>query len=213
MPTLRALICTAGLLAAAPALSQPATAPAPAAAAPTWLSRPTAADVERVYPPEALKQALGGLARLQCTVNAQGALEACRVAAEEPDNAGFGQAALQLAPLFKMVPQAALTGTKLTIPIRFGSTPAAPTPVSWLRRPTADDITKVYPKAAFDSATDGAVTLGCKVGDGGRLEDCKVVAETPPNRGFGAATLKLAPLFQLSRGGGTITVPVVFTAR
>jgi len=198
----------------APALSQPASpAPAAPAAPPSWLTRPTAIDVQRVYPPDALKQALGGVARLQCTVTAQGTLDACKVSGEDPANAGFGQAALQLAPLFKMIPQAALTGTKVTIPIRFGSTPATPTPVSWVRLPTSDDIVKVYPKPALDAAIDGAATIGCKVADGGRLEDCRIVSETPPNNGFGPAALKLAPLFQLSRGGGMITVPIVFSAR
>ncbi len=116
--------------AAAPARAQtPATTPAPAVQAsnlvtlPDWMARPSAEDLVRFYPPEALKTSQSGMARLECTVVANGRLGDCSVSEEAPTDAGFGQAALQLATFFQMKPVSrdgvAVAGSHVVIPIRF----------------------------------------------------------------------------------------------
>ena len=92
-------------------------------ALPDWMARPSGEDLVRFYPPEALKASLSGMARLECTVVADGHLTDCSVGTESPADAGFGEAALQLAPYFQMKPISrdgvAVAGSHVVIPIRF----------------------------------------------------------------------------------------------
>lgn len=88
-----------------------------------WLRKPTSEDMARYYPERATRMNIEGRATLSCTVNARGTLDACSVSAEEPSEAGFGDAAIKLSKLFKMRPMtkdgAPVDGGKINIPIRF----------------------------------------------------------------------------------------------
>jgi periplasmic protein TonB len=79
--------------------------PAPVIVDPRWLSQPSADDLSRFYPERALDLGLTGHASLTCGVLANGGLTGCRVLAETPAHAGFGEAALRLAPYFRMSPR------------------------------------------------------------------------------------------------------------
>ena len=60
----------------------------------------------RYFPERAQRTNTEGRATISCTVSARGTLEGCAVVSEDPDSMGFGGAALQMAKLFKMKPQA-----------------------------------------------------------------------------------------------------------
>jgi TonB family protein len=69
---------------------------------PMWAAAPNQAARDSVYPSGARARGLGGSALLDCGVNGAGALQDCRVKAESPVGEGFGDAALSLAPLYRM---------------------------------------------------------------------------------------------------------------
>jgi TonB family protein len=89
---------------------------------------------------------------------------------------------------------------------------------NWSRRPTAEDLVQTYPPEAVKAHLEGDVVLHCHVTAAGKLADCGVLRETPQGAGFGAAALKLTPLFeareQTPQGGpkrGTdIRIPIRF---
>lgn len=110
----------------------PAPASAPAAASgqpqgnirpPDWTRRPTGRDVERLYPREALRRRITGKAVIRCGVTDEGELRDCKAIEETPPGFGFGDAALKMAPIFKMRPmtsdERAVGGGVVTIPIVF----------------------------------------------------------------------------------------------
>ena len=85
------------------------------------------------------------------------------------------------------------------LPARYApATPATATLLAqpeWLEKPTMADLVAAYPAADQDKL-GGVAVLACRLGADGRLTGCRVAAETPPEDGFGAAALKLAPLFR-----------------
>jgi TonB family protein len=106
---------------------------------PDWLRRPSPADLEHYYPPEARRQNLAGLVRLHCRITEAGSLENCRVITEQPPGAGFGAGALKLIPLFQMKPTTlrgeSVAGASVTIPVVFGTLPDTLRPYRALAQP------------------------------------------------------------------------------
>jgi periplasmic protein TonB len=90
---------------------------------PDWLNRPNGRDLVRHYPRRALDRGVTGRAVLDCGVTASGRLVGCAVEAETPAAAGFGAAALKLAPEFRMRPLTEdgqpVDGGRVRIPIAF----------------------------------------------------------------------------------------------
>jgi protein TonB len=122
------------VLAGASAASAQATAPASGDAPGQGGPPPTA----RYYPERAARMNMAGSARMKCLVTAEGRLQNCEILSESPEGYGFGQAALNMATLFKMRPQTRdgqpVGGATVVIPLKFNPPsdppppPAAPKP-------------------------------------------------------------------------------------
>jgi TonB family protein len=88
----------------------------------------------------------------------------------------------------------------------------------WAKRPSAEDLVAVWPKAALASGRGGKTTLHCKVSRHGALYDCSVVSESPTGAGFGEAGLILTRQFLMRPArrngqeidGAEVSIPLVF---
>lgn len=90
---------------------------------PQWVSRPSADQMARYYPPAALADGTTGEATLRCSVMVSGKVTGCQVMAEAPRSRGFGNAALKLARFFVMSPQTVdgqpVEGGQVTFTVKF----------------------------------------------------------------------------------------------
>lgn len=88
----------------------------------------------------------------------------------------------------------------------------------WVLRPSSADFARVYPEGAQRRELQGRATLKCQVTEAGSMTACVVFAEDPPGAEFGAAALKLAPVFSMRPlsqdgkpvAGGTVIIPLRF---
>lgn len=67
-----------------------------------WARRPSQAEIDGAFPAQALPTGVGGEATVRCQIEADGTLSACSVGSETEGDLGFGQAALGLAPRFRV---------------------------------------------------------------------------------------------------------------
>lgn len=68
----------------------------------------------------------------------------------------------------------------------------------WSKGPKPEDMMRAYPPEAARAALAGSATLECTVGTSGELTACVASDETPAGSGFAAASLAVAPKFQMS---------------
>lgn len=88
----------------------------------------------------------------------------------------------------------------------------------WRRRPTGEDIARVFPKAAEAQRREGRATMSCGVSEEGVLVGCAVIDEDPKGAEFGEAVLSVAHLFRMRPmtrdgvpvEGGTVRIPFSF---
>ena len=183
---------------------------APGDSNPDWMKKPTAQDLAGVYPVAAAKKGVDGSATLKCQLSVEGFLQKCEVASETPPGLGFGPAALQLAPQFRMTPK--IRGGKpvvsddLMIPILWKGFRNYNTPRGggnglvldppWDATPSAEQVRAAWPANAKDAGS-GQVALRCGFGKTGGLMRCDIISEIPANRGFGKAAKSLADSFKV----------------
>ncbi len=115
-----------------PAPPAPPAPPMPVVSRPVFEARPTGADVAAVYPHEALNARLSGRVTLFCQLTTAGLLTKCETRGETPAGNGFADAALKLAPKFRVrmpAPDGRPAGNSaIVVPIAFGAPAATPTP-------------------------------------------------------------------------------------
>jgi TonB family protein len=87
----------------------------------------------------------------------------------------------------------------------------------WLKKPTPDQITAAWPRAALIQGKGGRAEVDCRVNIQGLAEDCRVASEEPAGFDFGAAALSMTPQWQFrpaTRDGkpfpSRIVVPIKF---
>lgn len=164
-----------------------------------FAKRPTEIEFAAAVPAEIKTKAIKGRASALCEV-VGGRLEACKVIDEYPEGAGFGEGLVALAPLYKLPPmKRAACNRMFNRAVISNSWPQNQTASDWIKRPTASEVARSYPKEALWKGVLGAGAVRCKVpAGGGTLQDCKIIHEEPVGYGFGAAILSLTPLFHLS---------------
>ncbi|HYE45582.1 MAG TPA: TonB family protein [Caulobacter sp.] len=134
------LACVAALI-AAPVLAQTPAVEPTLIRKPVWEEFPPGEAVDKAYPQAAYDQGVGGKVVLLCGVLDTGRLENCVVRSETPAGHGFSEAALSLAPGFRMRPTneegKPVAGGTVRLPIQF-SPPQGATE-------GADGVTEVTP--------------------------------------------------------------------
>lgn len=134
-----------------PALAQ-ATDGSVVVAPPGWERLPNGEDMWRVHPPEARRKRVAGRAMLICKVAAAGRLTDCRTDFVEPAGYGFGEAALKLAPIFRLrmnIDGQSTAGGTMHIPVRFApSKPTLPVELAALCYGYAERLAAANPASA-----------------------------------------------------------------
>lgn len=184
-----------------------------------FVKRPTESERAAAIPAEIKTKAINGGASALCEVVGD-RLEACKVIDEHPEGAGFGEGVVALAPLYELPPmKRAACNRMFNRAVISNGWPQNQTASDWIKKPTASDVARSYPKKALRKGVWGAGAVRCMVpAGGGTLKDCKIIYEEPVGYGFGAAILSLTPLFRVSGAVGDgrpteaeVTIPLNFS--
>ncbi len=97
--------------------------------------------------------------------------------------------------------QQQLCNNLATTGVRLSTCPAAAPvigagAVRWVSTPQGANLSQYYPERAQRLGKSGSAKAACVVGDGGRLFDCAIVAESPAGFAFGDSLLKLSRFYQ-----------------
>ncbi|MBX3481190.1 MAG: TonB family protein [Caulobacter sp.] len=186
----------AALIVAAMALATPAMAQ-DVVTDPSWKWKPSADDLARYYPDEAVDRSISGMATISCEITLRGMLEACEVASEYPYGLGFGPAAIKMMTSWgrfnpPTVNGQPISGKKIRIPVRF----IAPTPGGryiifdpiWETAPSMEEVAAAWPTGS--DREEGVAVLRCSMRADGGIADCIVAGQTNSDFGNAARSLK-----------------------
>ncbi len=67
----------------------------------------------------------------------------------------------------------------------------------WVRQPSGDDVTHYYPPMSYREHKSDRTVVDCAITDDGALQDCTVVDDKRPGKGFDKATLSLTKLYKM----------------
>jgi len=177
---------------------------------PDILTPPSPDILAKAYPVQAVSGRIEGVVRLKCVVAHTGDLTNCGVDQESPPGYGFGDAALKIAPAYRMRPRtvdgAPVDAASVIVPIRFAA--PRPKPLTVLASfPTENAAVNCpatsktpdayYPDRARRLNVEGTAQIACGVDQTGKPHRCTWTAEAPPNNGFGPAAAQLGCLFKL----------------
>jgi TonB family protein len=164
--------------------------------APLWAEAPNYDTVRTATPTAAAS--IRGRAVLSCRVRDDRRLR-CEPISERPEGLGLGDAAMQLAPLFRVAEEdadfiARRRREAFPLAIMFGETPAnTPTSVFYngvgpVEMPGITAPVYAYPPTALAQRVSGDVAVLCTLTETSAA-NCSVESETPGEWGFGAVTL------------------------
>lgn len=165
---------------------------------PFWDLAPTAFDVAAAFPPAAVGHVERARAVLQCRVNLNRTL-ACEPLTAIPSDMGFAEAAMRLAPRFRVATSSAEFAEAhktdaFLLPVNFGAA-SIQEPLNTLfsgagpiifDEPPPDVIRQIYPPQAFASRIEGRASVLCTLRTG-RTASCAIESESPSGWGFGDA--------------------------
>jgi len=172
---------------------------------PVWASTVSYDDMAAAYPAKA--GGGEGYAVTHCEVSHAGALSNCQVTKADPDNRGFGEAALRLAKRFRVAPEWATAPHNadlwVDIPFRFPAPGAAGgrevTSPYWVAGFDPDEALQVFPKEAADKGlSTGYGVARCVAAQDGSLADCQPQPGDPDGLGFSEAAVKLASTMRMN---------------
>ncbi len=169
-----------------------------------------------IWPIYAYQSHQSGHVTLRCDIDIHGLAEKCAVIYEHPAGHGFGHAALEMRPTFRLPPTLGPDGQPVpavkNVYLFFDNKDdalggsALPSmrrvielddPV-WAGAASFDDLAAAYP--AKGGGVDGYAVARCAVARTGAMDGCQLMKEMPDGRDFGLAALKLAKAkFRISR--------------
>ncbi len=191
---------------------------------PELIAPPTISQLVDVWPTDALVNHRPGAVSLDCEITSTGKSDDCKIVKEFPEGAGFGSAALRLAPSLLFKPAygpGGPVGKRLVFSIQFRLSPLQKMvrPPDWARIPTQSELADVFPAEAMKKGISGSAVIDCRANREGALEDCLVIRENPPNMQFGMAAVALSGRFLMRPALGPngpveaqVTIPIKFIA-
>jgi len=190
---------------------------------PEWANTVGYDEVIAAYPARAA--GAEGYAVAHCEVHHDGALSLCQIIKEDPENRGFGEAALRLAARFRVAPEWSRAPQHadlwVDIPIRFPAPGASEKRIvrdpHWLAGFDPGQALKIFPREAADAGlTTGLGVVDCQVARDGALTACSPARADPEGLGFAEAAVVLASTMRINpwlrdgepADGAVIRVPI-----
>jgi len=193
---------------------------------PSILASPTREQIAALYPPDAVSSNVAPFVLMQCAVSRVGDLSGCTVLKDGSPGLGFGDAALKLAPDFKLSPRTVdgipTDGAMVKITIKFPPAPTPPLRMAELKS-FPDDNPAVTCAARGSRATpaqragvEGVALAACQYHSDGSPVRCTWTFEAPPNHGLGASAAETSCRFKIkprptdATDDWVVSVPVRF---